>query len=129
MTAYLVLFGLCIVFFELFIRSNVVGDAMRILAASRDAMRVMRSPGLSDDEKEAHVRSGSLSIMKATLRMTGKLVAIGALLYLLYRIVAIVLPATGRVIPAMLIEPVPIVVLTAVTLGYAWVRARVVDRS
>lgn len=129
MLAYLVLFGLCIVFLELFIRLSVARDAMGILAASRDAMRVMSSPGLSDDEKEAHVRGGSLSIMKATLRMTGKLLAIGIVLYVLYRVVALVLPATGRAIPAMLIEPVPIVVLTAVTLGYAWARARVIDRG
>ena len=128
LVTYLSLFGLCVVFLELFIRMHVVADAMAVVATSRDAVQVMASSELDDDAKEAFVRRGSLSIMKGTLRMTAKLAVIVGVLYAVFRIVAVVAPATGRELPSTLVAPVPLVAMSVATLAYAWLRGRIAGR-
>ena len=128
MVTYLCLFGLSVVFLELFVRMHVVADAMAVVTTSRDAVQAMASSELDDDAKEAFVRRGSLSIMKGTLRMTAKLVVIVGVLYAVFRIVAVVSPATGRELPSTLVAPVPLVALSVATLAYAWLRGRIVGR-
>ena len=129
MVTYLALFGLCVVFLELFIRTGIVADALAVLTKSREAMVVMASSDLDDDTKEATVRAGSISIMKGTLRMAAKFVVILLVLYGLYRIVAALSPSTGSELPAMLVAPVPILLMTIATVAYAWIRSRVVGRA
>ena len=129
MIIYAPLFMLCIVFVELFIRLGIGKDAMAIVARSREAMGVLLSPELGDDEKEAFMRRGSVDIFKATFLFAMKFVLIGVVLYLLYLLVVSVLPGLKHELLAKLIAPVPIVILTIGTMAYARVRSSIFGRG
>jgi hypothetical protein len=69
---YAVLFSFSIALFELFALLNIGRDAMAIIARSQEAMRVLMSSELGDDDKEVLMRRGSADIFKATLRFALK---------------------------------------------------------
>lgn len=62
-----------IVFRELFVALGVTADARRVLAVAPAAARVIRSPTLSDLDKERAVRRMSLEVLRDTLRFSAKL--------------------------------------------------------
>ncbi len=124
--ATLLLFS--IVLFELFMLLHIGRDAMAIIARSQEAMRVLQSPEIGDDEKELHMRRGSAEIFKATLRFTAKFVLIGAVLYLLFVLIVAIRPEMKTPILESLVSPVVITLLTAVTMCYAWARKTILLR-
>ena len=89
---YAPLFVFCIVLFELFALLKMGTDAMAIIARSQEAMRVLRSVDLGDDEKEVFMRRGSADIFMATVRFAAKLLLIGVLLYLLFLLTVTLFP-------------------------------------
>ncbi len=120
----LLLFG--VVFFELFLLLQIGTDAMAIIARSQEAMRVLVSPQLSDDDKEVFVRRASGQIFVATLRFAGKFALIGLALYALFWCLVTVFPDSERELLQSFVSPLVIVALTVATVAYAWVRKTVV---
>lgn len=95
---------------------------MAIIARSQESMRVLMSPDLGDDEKEAFMRRGSAEIFMATLRFAAKLLLIALVLYLLFLLTVTLFPDLKEALLEDLFSPVVIAMLTAGTLGYAWAR-------
>lgn len=116
----------CVVFFELFLSLRIGTDAMAILARSQQAMGVLRSAQLDDDEKEVFVRRASGQIFIATLRFAAKFASIGLTLYALFWCTVLVFPDLDRPLLESLVSPLVIVLMTAATIAYAWVRKAVV---
>jgi hypothetical protein len=125
---YAVLFPFCIVLFELFALLKIGGDAMAIITRSQEAMRVLVSSELGDDDKEVLMRRGSADIFKATLRFALKFLAIGVVLYLLFLLTVTLFPGLKQPMLESLYSPVAIAVLTVGTMCYAWVRRAIVSR-
>ena len=73
----LALFGcMGILFYELFMLLQVMGDIQRVFQVAPAAVQVIRSDTLSDDEKEQTVRRMSLTVLKDTGMFTAKLFGI-----------------------------------------------------
>jgi hypothetical protein len=120
---------LSIVLFELFVLLRMVDNARSILASSREAMRVLASRDLTDDEKEASVRRGSLEILKATLLLAAKLLLTGAILFALFQLIVRIYPDLRQPLADSLVSPVAIAILTVAIMGYAWARKSVSGRG
>jgi len=125
---YAAFFPFCIVLFELFGLLNIGRDAMAIITRSQEAMRVLMSAELADDDKEVLMRRGSADIFKATLRFALKFLAIGVVLYLLFLLTITLLPGLKQALLESLYSPVVIAVLTVGTMCYAWARRSIVSR-
>ena len=97
-------------------------DAMAIIARSQDAMRVLLSPELGDDEKEAFMRRGSAEIFIATLRFAGKFLLIALVLYLLFLLIVTLVPDLKDSLIESFVSPLVIALLTVGTMCYAWAR-------
>lgn len=125
---YAPLFIFCIVFFELFVLLRIGNDAMAIFARSQEAMRVLLSPDIADDEKESLMRRGSAEVFKATLQFAGKCLVVGLVLYLLFQSTATLFPDLKEAMLESFFSPVVIAVLTAGTLCYGWARKAILAR-
>ena len=122
---YAVLFPFCIVLFELFALLNIGRDAM---ARSQEAMRVLMSSELADDDKEVLMRRGAADTFSATLRFALKFLAIAGVLYLLFLLTVTLFPHLKQAMVESLYSPVAIAVLTVGTMCYAWLRSAIVSR-
>jgi hypothetical protein len=125
---YAVLFPFCIVLFESFAWLKIGRDALAIVARSQEAMRVLRSAEVGDDDKEVLMRRASADIFKATWRFALKFLAIGVVLYLLFLLTVTLVPDLKQAMLESLYSPVVIAVLTIGTLCYAWVRKVIASR-
>ena len=125
---YLVLFPFCIILFELFALLKMGREPMAIITRSREAMRVLMSSELGDDDKEVLMRRGSADIFKATLRFALKFLSIGVVLYLLFLLIVTLFPDLKQAMFKSLYSPVVIAILTLGTLCYAWVRKAILSR-
>ena len=125
---YLPLFALSVVFFELFVRLRLAADASSIVGKSREAMGVLASANLGDDEKEILARRSSLQIFRSTALFTAKFALIGVVLYFLYVAFVAVFPARRQEFLAALMSPVALLILTAGVAGYAWLRTFVLRK-
>jgi len=119
---------LSVVLFELFLLLKLGENARTILARSREAMRVLRSPDLADEEKEAHMRRGSLEILKATVRLAGKLILVGAVLFALFELIVALVPTLRQPLLESLLSPSVVLILTAALIAYAWARKAALRR-
>ena len=119
---YAVLFPFCIVLFESFVLLKIGSDAMAIITRSQEAMRVLRSSEIGDDEKEVLMRRASADNFKATLRFALKFLSIGLVLYVLFLLTVTLFPDLKQALLESLFSPVVIAVLTFGTMCYAWVR-------
>lgn len=63
-----------VVFHELFFRLSVMPDVRRVFRVAPEAVSIMRSAALSDDEKEQQIRQMSIDVLKTTLRFSAKLI-------------------------------------------------------
>jgi len=125
---YVLLMLFCVVFFELFVSLRIATDAVAIMARSQEAMRVLTSAELSDDDKEVFVRRASGQIFIATLRFAAKFALIGLALYALFWCTVTVVPDFERPLLDDFVSPLVIVSLTAATMAYAWIRRTLVPR-
>ena len=125
---YVSLLLFCIVFFELFVSLRIGTDAVAIMARSQEAMRVLTSAQLSDDDKEIFTRRASAQIFIATLRFAAKFALIGLVLYALFWCTVSVFPNSERPLLKSFVSPLVIVALTVATMAYAWIRKAVVPR-
>ena len=113
---------LSVVLFELFLLLKMGENAKAIMASSQQAMRVLASSELGDDEKEAFMRRGSLDVLKATLGLAAKLILAGAILFGLFELIVAILPELRQPLLESFVSPAPIAILTVALLAYAWVR-------
>jgi hypothetical protein len=126
---YGLLLFLSIALFELFVLLRMVDNARTILANSQEAMRVLASRDLTDDEKESSMRRGSLEILKATLRLAAKLLLMGAILFALFQLFVMIFPDLRQPLLDSLVSPSGIAILTVAMMGYAWARRFVPGRG
>ena len=113
---------LSLVLFELFGLLKLGGNAKTILVSSQQAMRVLKSAELADEEKESFMRRGSVEILKATLILAGKLMLAGAVLFALFELIVVIFPGLREPLLESFLSPSVIVILTVVLIGYAWAR-------
>lgn len=125
---YGALLVLSVLLFELFLALKIGDDARTILTRSREAMRVLSSAELADDQKESSMRRGSLAILIATLCLAGKLLLVGVVLLALYRFIAVIVPGRERALLESLLSAVGVVTMSATVVGYAWARKAVLGR-
>ena len=122
---YFFLVILCVAFIELFILLDVTGKVKSVLNVSREAAAVLMSSDMSDDEKEAIIRRSSLDLFKATFSFTLKFAIIFLVLYGLYEAFVYVFPESGQALYESMFSWIVILALTAVGMGYVWVRNKV----
>ena len=118
--AALLLFG--IAFLELFLLFGIVETARSILARSRESMGVLMDPEMDDEQKEVHMRRGSLALFKATGAFSLKFLAVFAILYAVFLALVIAIPSLEEPLLRSFVSPVTIVALTLAVMFYAWVR-------
>ena len=112
----------CVVFLELFLLLDLRKGATAIVARSREAVRVMVAKDMSDDDKEAFMRSASLAMLKTTATFTLKLLGIFAVLYAIFLGAIALVPDLERPLLDSFVSPPIILMLTIATVLYAWVR-------
>jgi hypothetical protein len=125
---YVPLILLSVALFELFVLLKIAESARTILSRSREAMRVLASPELGDDEKESCMRRGSIETFKATLGLTAKLLLTAGILFALFELIIVMFPALRQPLIASLVSPSAIVILTVAVFGYAWIRKAALGR-
>jgi len=128
MIVYVPLFAFCIVFLELFIRLGIVKDALAIVSGCREAMGVLMSRVLADEEKEAFMRHSAVEIFQATLRFALKFIAVSAVLVLLYLSCVAIFPGLRESLLETAMTPAAIVSLTLGSMAYAWARKALLRR-
>lgn len=120
---YIYLAVSCIAFIESFIALDIQRDARALITRSREAMSVIMSSDLDDDQKEAYTRSASLQMFKSTGLFVIKFLAIGAALFVIYWATITALPALRTPILASFVSPLYLIGLTALAFIYVWVRS------
>ena len=119
---YALLFLFCVVFLELCLLLDLRKETVAMVARSREAVRVMVTKDMSDDEKEAFMRRTSLATLKATAILALKLFGIFAVLYAVFLgTVAVVPDLAGQLLDSF-VSPQIIVMMTITTVLYAWAR-------
>lgn len=119
---YIYLATSCIAFIELFIWLDTKREAVSLLAQSRDAMSVVMSSDLGDEEKEVLVRRASVELFKCTFLFLGKFLAIVAVLYFIYLATVVAFPDLRIPIQESFVSPIVLVGLTLLATVYVWVR-------
>lgn len=124
--SYILLFGFCVVFVELFSLFALSRQIVAIGSRAREALHVLAAVELTDADKEAFARRASLALAVATGTFTLKLAGIVVVLYLLYLSITAMFPALEETFRESLVSPVTITVLTAATIAYTWIRNGVI---
>ena len=119
---------LSLVLFELFRLLKMGENAKTIIAGSQQAMRVLASRDLADDEKESSMRRGSIEILKATLGLAAKFFLAGGILFALFQLIVAIFPRLRQPLLESLVSPSDIAILTAAIIGYAWARKAALRR-
>lgn len=119
---YIYLATSCIAFVELFIALNIQREAVSLLSQSRDAMKVVMSSDLHDDEKEVLVRRASIEMFKSTFLFLGKFLAIVAVLFGIYWATIAAFPDLRTPIHDSFVSPIVLVALTLLATVYVWAR-------
>ncbi|KAB7619690.1 hypothetical protein [Alkalilimnicola sp. S0819] len=125
---YLVLGLMCVVFVELVIRMGLSGLARSIIGESREALAVIGSPTLSDDQKQVSVRRSALTLLAASLKMGAKLVLIALVLGAIGAGAARMLAVSEQQMFASMLSPVGLLALTVAGLLYLRIRHAVHQR-
>lgn len=112
----------CVVFVELFLFLDIRKDVARLASTAQESLRVLASAKMTDDEKEALVRRASLDLFKATGLFTVKVIAIVAVLYLVYSLFIVALPDLEPELLQSFVSPLAILITSIVAMGYAWLR-------
>jgi hypothetical protein len=81
---YVFLLIMCVVFIELFLFLDVSKQLGSTISLSKEALDVLKSSTIEDEEKEVIIRRKSLSIFKVTLFFTSKFLLIFFILYVIY---------------------------------------------
>ncbi|MBD3222243.1 hypothetical protein GF314_13480 [bacterium] len=127
MTAALVV-AIAVAFVEMVLRLRLFSHAGETARISREAMAVVRSGTMSDDEKEAATRRSSLALFRQTGLFVGKLLIALVLPLALVAIAGALGPVSTAAITAALLSPLAIAAMTVVAALYGWARHAVARR-
>jgi len=119
---YLFLLAFCIAFIELFMALDIKREGVNLIARSRDAMAVIASSELDDDEKESFMRRTSVEMFKATIRFIIKFLLIIMVLFVMYWLTIFAFPELRAPILQYFVSPVGIVGMTLIAIAYVWIR-------
>ena len=120
--AYALVGFTAVLFYEMFQRLQVMSDVQRVFKVAPEAMSVIGSNTLSDNDKESAVRKLALRVLLDTFRFTGKMLAVFAICAALVGIGALLLGIESAVlIPVLLSWEVLIGLIILITL-YARLR-------
>ncbi len=119
---YLLLFIISIIFVELFIALKILPDAQNVLKLSSESVNVMKSKQMTDDEKEAFMRTNSVTMMKATLKFSAKFISIFVVLFALIYAVELYSKPLATQLSESFYSLTLMSLLTLVTLAYVWIR-------
>ena len=111
-----------LIFVEAFFFLGLDRQARGVFAIARDAVSVLTDGRLRDEEKESAARRASRLILTMTAIVVLKLAAIAAVLTALILGAAWLFPGSAERFFAALASPVVLVVVTLVTLAWAWIR-------
>lgn len=119
---YFLLLLVSIVFVELFIAFRILPEAQNVLKLSSESVNVMKSKDMSDNEKEAFMRKNSVTMMLATLKFSGKFIAIFIVLFALIYAVELYSLELASELSESFYSITLMSILTFVTLIYVWIR-------
>ena len=77
--AYALVATAAVLFYEMFRHLHVMSDVQRVFKVAPEAMSVIGSDKLSDDDKESAVRKLALRVLLDTFRFTGKMLIVFAI--------------------------------------------------
>ena len=101
--AYALVAFTAVLFYEMFQRLHVMSDVQRVFKIAPEAMSVIGSNTLTDNDKESAVRKLALRVLLDTFRFTGKMLAVFAICAVLVWIGALLLGIEPAVlIPVLL---------------------------
>jgi len=119
---YFFLLTFSIVFVELFILLAIIPDAQAVMKLSRESVNVMKSKSMTDDQKEAFMRTNSVTMFATTLKFIAKFILIFAILFGLFYLIKIWSTPTAQAMAKHFTSVIPMFVLTMVTMIYVWIR-------
>ena len=77
--AYALVAIAAVLFYEMFQRLHVMTDVQRVFKVAPEALSVIGSATLSDDDKESAVRKLAVKVLLDTFRFTGKMLIVFAI--------------------------------------------------
>lgn len=119
---FLLLFFFCIAFVELFILLNLAGNVHSVVELSREAVGVLLSTHMDDDDKEVVMRRKSVELFKATFLFVAKLLSVFLILYAIYFVIEQISSETGQAILDGFQSLSILLILTVAAMGYVWLR-------
>ncbi len=119
---YFLLFLICIIFIELFIILNLREQVSKLMGLSKEAMSIIRSKSLDEEQKEKQIRKKALETFMLTVLSTLKFLLIFLALFVFQRVVFIVSPTVGQTIMEKIVSVETIVLLTFFSIFYVWIR-------
>ena len=120
--SYLIALVFCVIFVELIFILRIIVDAKSILSVAKESLGILQSNSLSDDEKEKQIRQCSLNLFKATFTFAGKVLFIILVLGLIYLLIDWSMPQTATLVAQAFSSVMILIILTAVTMIYVWIR-------
>lgn len=117
-----VLFLMSIIFVELFVAFDLQGRITSALALSRDALKILTSSTVKDEEKEVLIRRIALQMFKMVAVFTTQFLLIVIVLYVVYILVIRVTPFSKEAFLEAMASASTLGLLTVATLLYIWIR-------
>jgi len=111
-----------IAFIELFIQFNLRGQLGSIMTISREAVNVLISSTMEDDEKEIVIRRSSLVLFKATFAIISRFSCILVIMYTSYIIMVNSVPEIEEHLLKSLYSIRDLILLTVFTICYVLIR-------
>lgn len=119
---YLFLVFTSVLFVELVLGLKLVTAANGIFQQSFGSISIMRDDKLSDLEKEKLIQQTAAAIFKTTCMFILKLVALFAVLYVVYFLFVFLLPDMESRVMEALVSVWDLVLMTLIALCYVWGR-------
>ena len=102
--AYALVALAAVLFYEMFQRLHVMQDVQRVFRVAPDALKIIGSDTLSDDDKESAVRKMALQVLLDTFRFTGKMLAVFAVCAALVWLGALLLGIDSAILVPLLLS-------------------------
>jgi zona occludens toxin (predicted ATPase) len=120
--SFLLIVILCITFVELVLLLNLRQLMIDTLALSKEAVSVLTSTTLTDDEKETQVRQSSLNMFKLTFFFIVKFLGIVIVLYGIFFIFAKLSLIDESTFMSLVLSPAALIAMTIGSMIYVWGR-------
>ena len=125
---YALLFLMCVVFVELVILMDMREHLKSTMILSKEALAILTSSVIEDDQKEIFMRRRSLEILKTTAIFTAKFFLIFLILYILYVLTVQFSPVSKKAFIDTMLSLRALFTMTVTALFYIWMRNAVCKR-